>query len=128
MIAMLLLMLVGLFGVSGSTVTESSEPVLEDTPPVNTLDRVDVQRTGGIAYQELSATITDRETLSALRDLLPSPLPAVERPGGGCADCWEYRVVLDLASVDEDVVLEFDQASEPPELAAFVDALDDELE
>jgi hypothetical protein len=96
------------------------------TPAPGTLERVHVERSGGIAYQELRATIDDPEEVAALAELLPTPLPAIEQPTGTCADCWVYRVEL-TGSMDT-IVMEFDQANEPLELAPFVDALDDALE
>jgi hypothetical protein len=103
-------------------------------PPIGSLERIEVHRSGGVAYQELQATIDDQRAVDALTELLPSPLPELEGPTGTCADCWVYRVELvspgDSAGDDPlgPIVLEFDQANQPPELDPFVDALDDALE
>ena len=135
MIALLLVLLVALFGVSSANVNVgggSSDPatttMIEDQPAVGVLERVEVERSGGIAFGEVQATITDAAVLAELSALLPDPGWQPYGPTGVCSDCWRYRIVLDFAGANEAVLLEFDQASEPPALGAFVDALDAELE
>jgi hypothetical protein len=119
----LLISLAGLVGIANTSGVDHGPPA---GPPTGSLQRIEVERTGGIAYQELRATIDDPAAVDALTGLLPSPLPEIEGPTGACADCWVYRIELTGAD-GEPIVLEFDQANEPPELQPFVDALDDVL-
>jgi hypothetical protein len=144
MIALLLILLAGFaafFGVSASGPGGDPSPPITVVGPVTTADgpttstdapgtllAIDARRTGGVGYQDLHVVIDDPGALQALAALVPATLPPSPGPPTGCADCWVYHVVLQFAGEPGSIVLDYDQANEPPELSAFFDALDPYLQ
>jgi hypothetical protein len=121
------------FGLStASPGDDTPPPEITVVGPVTTSDaqlvHLEARRTGGVGYQDLSVTVDDPAVLAELQALVPLPLPQPPGPTGACADCWLYHVVLQYAGEQGALVLDYDQANEPPELAAFFDALDPLLE
>jgi hypothetical protein len=136
MIGLLLILLAffGLAGGSSSDVPPVGPVTVEDPPttstdwtpvPPGTLQKIEVQREGGIAFQAYSFTIDDPAKLAELAALLPAELPQIGEPQGACADCWSYRFVFDYVDANEAVLREYDDANIPDSLQAFTAAIND---
>ena len=134
----LVLILLAVFGLAGGSYSSDLPPVgpitVEDPPttstdwtpvPSGTLEKIEVQREGGIAFETYSFTIDDPAQLAELAALLPAELPQIDGPTGACADCWSYRFVFDYVDANEAILREYDDVSVPDSLQAFTAAIND---
>jgi hypothetical protein len=132
----LVLILLAVLGLAGGSwgVPPVGPVTVEDPPttstdwtpvPSGTLQKIEVQREGGIAFEVYSFTIDDPAELAELAGTLPAELPQIDGPTGACADCWSYRFVFDYVDANEAVVREYDDASIPDTLQAFTAAIND---
>jgi hypothetical protein len=89
------------------------------------LARVTVDRTGGFAGPRggTHVAISDEAVLKKLRDALPDRLPDSFEAFPPCADCYEYRVLVQTKLVGETRSYVFSDAGLPKDLEPFVVAL-----
>lgn len=122
MIAILaaLLAFLGFGGVATSDVgTGSSTGTTLVAAP---LERASLTWSGGFTGQPArTVVVSDEAGLAELAGLVPDPLPAPPSGETGCADCFEYVLVLELGGQERTYA--FDDANQPESLAPLVGAL-----
>lgn len=124
----LLLLCAGALFVATGCGSDDGPATTTTATPAAQLDRVEFERSGGVAAprEPDRIVVTERADLDRLASLIPRKVPT-ETTGGptGCADCRSYTLTLISGSTVRTST--FDEVSIPPAYQALVAELSSRL-